>query len=61
MVPLLQKITYANKLLKNYFRRFRVINYAKELCENYSLGSYVNFAQLNMEESEVSAAANYAK
>ena len=34
--------------------QIRVINYAKEFSENYFLGSYVSFALLNMEESEVS-------
>ena len=37
------------------------INCAKDFPENYLLSSCKNFAYLNMEESEVSAAANYAK
>ena len=46
--PPLKKITSAKKnpdeLFSGGMRQIRVINYAKELSENYFLGSYVNFA-----------------
>ena len=42
-------------------RHFCIIIYAKELHNNYILRSLVNFAQLNMQKSVVSAAATYTR
>ena len=56
--PAIQKNTYVKTFDESILG---VINYAKELPESYSLSSHDNLASLNMEESEVSAAVNYAK
>ena len=57
----LRKIKLRGIIFGRGMRQIRVVNYAQEFSENYFLVSYVNFAQFNMEEYEVCAAANYTK
>ena len=61
-------MTYANKNPKELLLGGDCDNFAFSITqkecsdsENYFLGSYVNIAKFNMEESEVSASANYAE